>query len=130
MDIDTLRKLVPGDDIDYLLSKGYVFESNQDGNTIHIIIHDYQFPESYQPRQTSILLILPAGYPNAMPDMFWTHPDVKLNNGSWPLSSEHHQEFSGKSWQRWSRHINTWRPGIDNLKTFMASVRKEINKGI
>src|SRR5690606_24945561 len=100
------------------------------GNDIHIVIQDYQFPEYYQPRQASLLLIFPAGYPNAKPDMFWTTPDIRLCDGSWPLSSAHHQDFNGRTWQRWSRHINTWRPGIDNLKSFMTSVRTEINKGL
>jgi hypothetical protein len=74
---------------------------------------------------------LPAGYPNAHPDMFWTFPDVKLANGSWPKSSEHHYAYDGRNWQRWSRHYQgKWRAGIDGLRSYLAAVRTEIAKGI
>lgn len=130
MNIDEIKNILPDPDIEYLSSKGYTFDVSQQGSDVHIIIQDYAFPEAYHPRQASLLIIIPAGYPNAKPDMFWTNPDIRMINGSWPKSSEVHQDFQGMNWQRWSRHLNNWRSGVDNLKTYMASVRKEINKGI
>ena len=34
----------------------------------------------------------------------------------------------GQTWQFWSRHLNKedWRPGIDNLRTFLAYIRAEL----
>ncbi|MBX9746205.1 MAG: hypothetical protein K2X34_04840, partial [Hyphomonadaceae bacterium] len=38
-----------------------------------------------------------------------------------------HDDFDGKTWQRWSRHrtpANRWRPGIDGLSTHFALVQE------
>jgi hypothetical protein len=131
MEIDEIKKILPKPDVDYLISKGYQFDAHRNGDGVHVIIDNYNFPEAYQSRQASLLIILPAGYPNANPDMFWTCPDVKLINGAWPKAAEHHETYNGRSWQRWSRHsTGQWRPGIDDLQTFLASVRKEVDKGV
>jgi hypothetical protein len=123
--------LLPELDRDFLDAKGYDFEVHRENDTVLLVIRNMAFPAAYQPQVAELLIIIPAGYPNAQLDMFWTFPDVKLANGGWPAQSEHHQAYLGKNWQRWSRHFQQpWRPGIDSLKTFVASVRSEINKGI
>ncbi|MEN6489234.1 MAG: E2/UBC family protein [Smithella sp.] len=130
MEIDEVKKILPKPDVDCLIEKGYEFEVNQLDGNIHVIIDAFGFP-AYSPNQASILLILPAGYPNAKPDMFWTYPDVKLKDGRWPAACEVHQDFHGKSWQRWSRHSPApWRPGVDCLRNYLTMVIREIGKGI
>ncbi len=130
MELMELTKKIPEPDLDCLESKGYIFNVLEFNNEIHIIIENYPFPSFYSPQQASLLIMLPAGYPNANPDMFWTCPDVKLTTGAWPLASEHHQMFHGKNWQRWSRHFpGNWRPGIDGLRTYLASIKTELSRG-
>jgi hypothetical protein len=129
IEIDELKKILPEPDVDYLVSKYTDLEVIKNVSDVHVIFHNYDFPEVYQPRQANLLIILPVGYPNAKGDMFWTYPDVQLAIGKWPISSEVHQDFHGKSWQRWSRHIS-WRSGIDNLRTFITAVQREITRGI
>jgi hypothetical protein len=127
---DTLE-LLPEIDREYLAAKGYVFDLIQSGGELHLIIRSFEFPPVYAPATADLLIIVPAGYPNAQLDMFWTYPDIKLVTGSWPAQTEHHETRGDRNWQRWSRHAqHPWRPGLDSLKTFMASVRKEIAKGI
>jgi hypothetical protein len=128
VEIDDLRKILPENDLNYLISKHDNFEVIQNGGEIHLIFHNYDFPNTYTPSQADLLVILPTGYPNASLDMFWTYPDVKLTNGAWPQAAEAHANYHGKDWQRWSRHIS-WRSNIDNLRTFLIAVRKEIEKG-
>jgi hypothetical protein len=132
METEEIRKILPEPDVDYLLEKEYKFDVHQVGSDVHVIINDFAFPDPYRPNQASLLIILPAGYPSANPDMFWTHPDIKLSDDRWPTSSEYHQDFDGKSWQRWSRHMAAggWRAGVDNLRTYMTSVSREIMKGL
>lgn len=131
MDIEEIKKILPEKDVEYLQEKQYEFEVHQMGGEIHIIIHHFLFPTPYQPDRADMLIILPAGYPIANPDMFWTYPDVKLNGNQWPTNSDYHQDFHGKSWQRWSRHLTKgWRPGVDNLRNFVTSISREIGKGI
>lgn len=120
-------------DAQYLESKGYEYAANRDGNgLILVVIHEHPVPEAYTPTKCDLLIKLPAGYPNASLDMFWTRPDVKLKNGAWPRSSEVHEVLNGVSWQRWSRHLtaSAWRPGTDCIQTFLAAIRRELLKGI
>jgi hypothetical protein len=126
------QNLIPELDREYLSEKDYRYELVQEQGCINVIIRDHAFPAAYQPRAADLLIRLPAGYPNSNPDMFWTSPDVLLTNGNWPQSSTHHEHYCGRSWQRWSRHFpdKTWRPGIDSLQTYLAAIRRELQKGI
>lgn len=128
---EDVEDLVPETDRDFLAAKGYNFNAKRVGADVHVIIDDFQFPSAYTPRVAKLLIILPAGYPNANLDMFRTVPDVKLTNGAWPQRADVREVHDGVSWQRWSRHFNSaWRQGIDNIQTFIASIRRELNKGI
>ncbi len=124
--------LIPEIDAEFLAEKGYRYNLRQENGAVCVIIQGYPLPSPYLPRQADLLVRLPAGFPNAKPDMFWTTPDVKLPSGAWPRSSEVHQDMGGQNWQRWSRHFpeNRWRPGIDNLRTYLAAIRAELLKGI
>jgi hypothetical protein len=95
---------------------------------VHLTIRRFPFPP-YTPKEAELLIRLPAGYPQTAVDMFYTIPDVKLPSGQFPQSCDQHPMVGGKAWQQWSRHI-TWRSGIDNLRTFLAALVAEINKGI
>ena len=122
---------LPESDLEYLTSKEYTFEVRESGNKQFLIVKDFDLPEHYVPQKTDLLIIIPTGYPNSNPDMFWTYPDVKLKNGAWPLRSEHHENYLDLSWQRWSRHFtrNTWRPGVDGIRTYLGAIRRELQKG-
>jgi hypothetical protein len=123
---------LPEIDREYLGSKEYDHEVVKLGSAVHLILRSFELPEAYSPRRADLLLILPAGYPNSSPDMFWTHPDVRLTNGAWPQAAEVHETYGECSWQRWSRHFNggAWRPGTDDIRTFLAAIRRELAKGI
>ncbi len=120
--------VLPEIDAEFLGEKGFDCEVVQAAGEVRVILHKFPFPAQYTPRQANLMVRLSAGYPNGNPDMFWTNPDVKLADGRWPLNAEYHDPSAG-GWQRWSRHDNSWRAGIDNLRTKMASVRREIEKG-
>jgi hypothetical protein len=129
MELDELKQSLPEQDAEYLASKCTKFEVIKNASDVHVIFHDYAFPEAYQARHSNLLIVIPAGYPNAKLDMFWTYPDVRLISGKWPTSSEDHQDFHGKNLQRWSSHINR-RSVVDSLRTFITSVQREIAMGI
>lgn len=128
---DGNKQLLPESDREYLDEKELAYEVIPAGGELLLIIHETTFPEAYTPRTADLLIVIPAGYPNAQLDMFWTQPDVKQVSGAWPDRSDQHQDYAGKSWQRWSRHFQqAWRPGVDCLRTFISSVRMEIAKGV
>lgn len=82
-------------------------------------------PRGMIPEKSTMLVRLPPGFPDAAPDMFWLDPAVHGSDGRVFPGTEASQIFIGRTWQRWSRHIQQeWRPGIDNLATYMAYIRR------
>jgi hypothetical protein len=130
-DVDTIDDLLPEIDREFLAEKNLKYTASRVGADTHVVIHEFDFPAAYAPRKANLLIILPAGYPNANLDMFWTDTVVKLANGNWPDRSDTHAIYDGVSWQRWSRHFKTaWRQGTDNLRTFVTTIRKELARGV
>ncbi|MFL5614806.1 MAG: E2/UBC family protein [Gemmatimonadaceae bacterium] len=123
--------LLPRRDQEYLISKSVDFEISQAPDGIHLTIARFAFPDGYRPNIAALRIILPPGYDNANPDMFWTRPNVLLSNGQFPRTADVLQQFGDGLWQRWSRHFaDGWRPGIDGIRTYLASIRRELARGI
>ena len=60
------------DDRTYLESQGFEFEVlADDGQMFSLIISGYRMPAGYCPEVVDLLLRLPAGFPDATPDMWW-----------------------------------------------------------
>lgn len=128
--MDQLEDLVPEIDREFLSSKGLKFRAVRAGEEVHVIIDDFPFPDAYTPRTASLLIKLPAGYPSANLDMFWTNPVIRLVSGDMPQNCTDLQMINEVQWQQWSRHFATaWRQGVDNLQTFVATIRRELQKG-
>jgi hypothetical protein len=86
---------------------------------------DYPVGSALLPERSTLLLQLPAGFPDATPDMFWFDPPLQRRDGTAIPGTEVRQQIDGRTWQRWSRHIQgQWRPGVDNLGTYLAYVRR------
>jgi len=124
------RQLLPAEDLRYLEEKAFDFEVHNVSGELLVVIHHFALPAAYNPRECDLLVRLPVGYPNANPDMYWTRPDVQLAGGGTPRAAEHREPYLGTSWQRWSRHFpGGWRPGIDGLRSYLAAVRHDLEKG-
>jgi hypothetical protein len=126
-----LEELLPEADRDSLSATGYDYTIDRVGEQVHVVIRNFPLPR-YNPQCADLLIIVPNGYPNAKLDMFWTFPDVSLPNGDIPLTANVHEQLGGRNWQRWSRHIadGKWRSGVDNLRTYMTTVKTELAKGL
>lgn len=122
--------LIPHKDEEYLKDRGFDYQLEQVGTEIHLVVKNWQFPAAYNPRVADVLIRIPPGYPLTQLDMFWTIPDIKSTNGAWPQASAEHETYNGRVWQRWSRHTQEWRAGIDNLRTFITAIIMEINRGL
>jgi hypothetical protein len=115
---------LPSRDREYLESKGFVFQEIVDGQNRGIILPKFRLPaQKYDVSQVDVLIILPSGYPDVAPDMFYLEPWVKLVEGDrYPKATQSRLSFSGRSWQRWSRHNNEWRRGVDGIWTMLKRV--------
>ena len=91
-----------------------------------LIINTFQVPAGYLEAETTLMLLVPSGYPGAPIDMFYLHtPLHKRNNTAIPaLANEAH---FGTTWQRWSRHYE-WKPGDDNVAKHIQYVEHELAK--
>lgn len=110
------------------------------GSEFHVVFKGYQFPDGlYTPVTADLLVRLLPGYPNASPDMFWTTPVVRKADGAMPQNSEHMEVpapegyktvYNDVAWQRWSRHPvpGHWRKDIDGLRSYMGSIKMELQK--
>ena len=117
------------EDEKYLSQKGYKWEFLADGENGALIIKDYPVNEGVFDRpKIDLLIIIPAQYNNAKLDMFYVDPSLKKKDGSYPNAAEHFEDRAGRRWQRFSRHLNSWLPGIDSLAGFMSLISKELQK--
>lgn len=118
------RELIPSGDRAFLESRDLSFEVVNNGGTIGVVLKGYSLPEGkYDQDVADVLIILPPGYPDTPPDMFYTSPRIKLSaSGQEARATSVNHDFDGRVWQRWSRHCTSWRPGVDGLQTMVARV--------
>lgn len=124
IDQTTEGDTLPSFDQTFLVDHGYQFEVVQEGRETGIILKSLELPEGkFNVEAADILVLLPAGYPDCAPDMFYASPHLTLANGQVPKACTVQHTFAGRVWQRWSRHNNAWRPGIDGLRTMVARIK-------
>jgi len=108
-----------------LAELGLPYEAAAEPGFVNVVIADYPTGPGLEPERTSVLMRLPLGFPDATPDMFWCDPPVVIAAGATVPGTEVRETHVGRTWQRWSRHVQgQWRPGIDNLGTYLAYIRR------
>jgi hypothetical protein len=118
------------EDASYLEQKDLAFTAAEESGHICVVIHDYPLPPGFDRDSTDVLVRLPAGYPDAAPDMFWCDPPVHRADGSFAPASEQMEQHVGRTWQRFSRHLSpgTWHPGTDRLASFLALIAEDLRR--
>ena len=113
----------------YLQESGYAFSERMENGVAAVIIDRYSLPpDKFDHDEVSLLLLLPDGYPDAAPDMFYVYPWLKLQSSrNWPTAASAEHSFADKKWQRWSRHWQDWRPGIDGMWTWLIKVQHALD---
>lgn len=116
--------ILPSKDRRYLETRGIAFRELEQGGQKGVVLADFPLPDGkFQVAKTDILIILPAGYPDFPPDMFYAVPHLFLVVGNRaPRATQPQLNFGGQNWQRWSRHNNQWWPGADGLWTMIKRV--------
>jgi hypothetical protein len=115
--------VLPLRDRSYLLERKIAFEE-VDGAQKAVIFRKYRLPEGrFDTAAADILIVLPKGYPDVRPDMFFALPWLKLAKGNqYPRKADQPFDFNGQRWQRWSRHNDQWRPGMDGIWTMLRRI--------
>lgn len=123
---DTTEGLMalPEADQRYLDSHGIAIEMVSDGAHTGVVFKQMSVPAGkFNHAVADVLVLLPPGYPDVAPDMFFCDPWLTLQpSGHYPNRADQPHAFHGRNWQRWSRHNTSWRPGIDGLHTMIKRV--------
>lgn len=119
---------LPPEDAAHLQNRGIAFETLIDGGQAAVILKDYKVPDGkFSHEAVDVLVLLPAGYPDAVVDMFYCSPWLTLTaTGSHPNAANVSHTFAGRNWQRWSRHNYSWRPGIDGIHTVLGRLDRAL----
>ena len=121
---------LPETELTHLRDRGGVFDVSTESNMTCVLLRDYALPNGYDRGTSDLLLRLNPGFPDVQPDMWWFDPPVRRANGVPIPQTDLTEHYLGRSWQRWSRHLQAgqWRPGIDTLQSFLAVIRADLEK--
>ena len=80
-------------------------------------------PVGWSAGTTTVHFLVPAGYPHANPDCFYTDVTLRLASGALPQNAQI-LEVAGLGETLWfSYHLQRpWKPGRDRLTTWMATI--------
>ena len=120
--------VLPSGDREYLVSHSYRFDEITEGSQRGVVIKDHGLPNpKLSEGHADVLILLPNGYPDVPPDMFYCLPWLKLaESDRYPERADNPFQFAGHSWQRWSRHNQEWRPGKDGIWTMLRRVDRAL----
>jgi hypothetical protein len=112
----------------YLEEHQIVFEERDEGGQKAVILKSRPMPNGrFNAATADILVLLPPSYPDVPPDMFYAAPWLQLvGSGRYPNAADQPHDFGGVNWQRWSRHNNDWRPGIDGIWTMLKRIENAL----
>lgn len=108
----------------YLNERGIAFNEVVEGGQTGVILRGARLPDGrFDVPAADLLILLPAGYPDVAPDMFYALPWLSLVAARrYPTTADQPFPFEGKIWQRWSRHNDAWRPGVDGIWTMLKRI--------
>jgi hypothetical protein len=114
----------------YLVERGMKFDEVEIGGQKAVILRGVSLPAGrFDSTAADILILLPAGYPDSPPDMFYALPWLRLaSTRSHPRAANHAYGFAGQNWQRWSRHNDAWRSGVDGIWTMVKRVEAALQE--
>ena len=111
------------DDIAVLDARNLTYTATAENGFVCLVLQAYPLPVGADRPATDVLVRLPAGFPDTAPDMFWCSDDVKFaSTGASAPAANTVEPYLGRTWWRWSRHIqNGWQPG-DDLRTYLRYI--------
>ena len=93
-----------------------------------LIIENFFVPEGYSVATSTLMILVPSGYPGAGLDMFYFSPQLDRSDGS-SIGALAYETHFGEIWQRWSRHYD-WKPGEDSIVSHIEFVRHRLDQEI
>jgi hypothetical protein len=121
---------LPARDVKFLNERSLVWELLPDpqGAALLVIKGFNVAAGGFTPAVTELMVRIPAQYPMTPLDMWYCDPPIRLaETGQFATASEVMEGHLGRTWQRFSRHLNSgWRPGVDGLRSYFALIQREL----
>ena len=93
------------------------------GGLTAVIVPELPLPPGWSASETTVRWVLSPGYPAAQPDCFFADVDLRLASGSLPANSGIQQLGTEQLlWFSW--HVQSWRPGRDDLVTYLRFIER------
>lgn len=89
-----------------------------DGN-VHLEVRGVRLPSGWNKETVSILVIVPADFPDSRPDGFYADVDLNLAAGQVGASRT---EVAGRPWLKFCWQVQTWDPGRDTLWKYVKAM--------
>ncbi|MHB8217088.1 MAG: E2/UBC family protein [Candidatus Sulfotelmatobacter sp.] len=90
---------------------------------------DFVLPPGWNRTHTNVYFLVPAGYPVARPDTFWTDRGLQLASGGPPASTGSNQPPGVPPDLLWfSWHPAAWNPNRDNLVNYVVMIRRRFEE--
>ncbi len=113
----------------YLNNLGVQWDTLVDSGRRWLVIRDYILPSGFNHAVVDVAIDIPTSYPYAELDMFYCDPPLRLASGELIAQTMTKVLIDGKSFQRWSRHLNgatRWNPLTDSVITQMAVIEESL----
>lgn len=122
---------LPEEDIEYLNSHyPSQWKKTSEGNGKYgLIIENFPLPGGYTLEESTLMVLIPSGYPGSGLDMFYFDPPLNRLDGQAIGCSDSIETHFARQWQRWSRHYQ-WNPGSDFLVNHIEYVRNELEEEV
>lgn len=121
---------LPARDSAFLAERGFECELLPDpGAGVCLVVHAFDVAGGgFSPSPIDLMIRIPPQYPMTPLDMWYCDPAIRLmSTGQFAHASEVTERHLGRTWQRFSRHLNgAWRPGLDGLRSYFALVQAEL----
>jgi hypothetical protein len=121
---------LPQSDAACLADRGVEYSVAIEANMTCVVLRNYSLPAGYDRSHSDLLLRLSPGFPDVQPDMWGFNPPIHLADGRTVAATSVTEHHLGQRWQRWSRHFvpGQWRSGTDSIESFLALIRKELER--
>jgi hypothetical protein len=100
-----------------------------------VLFKEFTLPPGWNRTTTSLLVLIPPGYPVTPPDNFYVSVGIRLGSGAMPSNYSEGPTHLGQQWGQFSIHAQKehWKPSAellegDNLLTFMLVVERRLKE--
>lgn len=118
---------LPEEDVAFLDSEGFKWETVIDGGHHWVIISNFPVPNGYNTTSVSCAIQIMSGYPASGLDMAYFYPWLQRHDGVHIGQADQPMQIHSLSYQRWSRHY-PWRADFHSLGTHITSIKSWLGR--